>query len=280
MIALGPIFNLLAVLGSAILLVNLELDHTTRTFTLLFGWMLVNGYLVFGSLPPQTILYRGTTHTNDGRLFLDTLFYTRLEIETIVDYANLSRNFSEEAQLAVSLITSDLLAKCDTDPATPAYLWFAVLRLSHEKDPRHPEYLVRLVQRSDLPLENKTMAIDQFLTDQLHSGPPPDPALTDRLSTLLLASTDTVTTRGTRGSVLIDLGRIEEGKAMLHEVLEKTSNDIDRTYSHIFLALAAKHEGNLELAREHAQTAAKIDPHSLALPRVSNLLSSPVTART
>ncbi len=49
MIALGPIFNLLAVLGSAILLVNLELDHTTRTFTLLFGWMLVNGCLVLGA---------------------------------------------------------------------------------------------------------------------------------------------------------------------------------------------------------------------------------------
>jgi hypothetical protein len=56
-------------------------------------------------------------------------------------------------------------------------------------------------------------------------------------------------------------------------VLEKTTSTIDKTYANIFLALAEKQQGNLNLAREHAEKAAQLDPNCPALKRVSDLLS-------
>jgi len=96
----------------------------------------------------------------------------------------------------------------------------------------------------------------------------------DELSLELLeADPANISIRGTRASVLVDLGRIDEGNAMLKEVLEKTTSTIDKTYANIFLALAEKQRGKLESAHEYARNAAKTDPGCPALKRVSDLLS-------
>jgi predicted Zn-dependent protease len=91
---------------------------------------------------------------------------------------------------------------------------------------------------------------------------------------LLKANPESISVKGTRASVLIDLGRLEEGQAMLNEVLEKTEATIDKTYANIFLALGAKQQGKLDLSREYAEKAAKIDPTCPALKRVSDFLPS------
>jgi hypothetical protein len=141
-------------------------------------------------------------------------------------------------------------------------------------DPRLGDCLWKLAALPDVPPHVASELIDNFITNQLSVGPPFQPETTDALSAKLLDLEDSITNRGTRGSILVDLGRIEEGRMMLKEVLIKTTSRIDKIYVHIFLALAAKAEGNLALAREHAEKAAKIDPTCPALKRVSDLLSN------
>ena len=59
---------------------------------------------------------------------------------------------------------------------------------------------------------------------------------------------------------MIDLDRIEEGKVLLKDVLAKTDSTLDQVYAHVFLALGAKAEGNLTLAREHAEGSSENRP--------------------
>jgi len=61
---------------------------------------------------------------------------------------------------------------------------------------------------------------------------------------------------------------------MLEDVLVKTTSNIDKTHANIFLALAEKRRGRLDLARERAASAAKLDPTCPALNRVSDLLAT------
>jgi predicted Zn-dependent protease len=95
----------------------------------------------------------------------------------------------------------------------------------------------------------------------------------DQLSQeLIAANPGNISVMGTRGSILVDIGQIDEGKAMLIQVLEKTESLFDKSYTNIFLALAEKKQGNLEMARDYAERSAKLGPNCLALKRVSDLL--------
>ncbi len=69
---------------------------------------------------------------------------------------------------------------------------------------------------------------------------------------LLDALDNSVTCLGTRGSVLIDIGRIKEGRAILEEVLAKTESTIDKCYSHVVLAQAEEKGGNRKRATQLA----------------------------
>jgi hypothetical protein len=74
---------------------------------------------------------------------------------------------------------------------------------------------------------------------------------------LELAPSD-VTLKGTRGGVLVELGRIAEGKALLEECLDHSQSATDRAISASFLALAALREGNRERAEELQAQAERI----------------------
>lgn len=60
---------------------------------------------------------------------------------------------------------------------------------------------------------------------------------------------------GTRGAVLVETGRIEEGEAILQDVIAKSADDIDHGHAHFFLALAARARGDHPAAISAARRA-------------------------
>jgi tetratricopeptide (TPR) repeat protein len=165
------------------------------------------------------------------------------------------------------------LERADAAPDNMQALSTAACYLEAAHDPRTLIYYKRLLQCPLTP-EDRMQFLDRYLTCclQLDAVLQNSEEMERLSSELMSGNPGSISVMGTRGSILIDLGRIDEGKAMLKEVLAKTESLIDKVYSNIFLALAEKQQGNLELARENAARAAKLDPECTALKRVSDLL--------
>ena len=115
---------------------------------------------------------------------------------------------------------------------------------------------------------------DSFVTTVLLYGWEPLLPLADAYSAQLLESSpDSITYKGSRGSVLIDLGKLHEGKALLEEVFTKSKAKHDRCIAAAFLAIAEYRLDNIASAEAWLEKAAEIDPESHAVTRARNDLS-------
>lgn len=92
----------------------------------------------------------------------------------------------------------------------------------------------------------------------------------DRWSRQALAiQPDSLTLRGTRGAILIEQGRFDEGEHLLQEVLAKSEADIDQGICSFFLALAARQRGDRRTALRLARRAVRIHPVAWLQQRVA-----------
>lgn len=69
-----------------------------------------------------------------------------------------------------------------------------------------------------------------------------------------------VTIQGTRGSVLAELGRLDEAEALLGPVFENATPGINRAYSALYLAVICMRRGQTDKAREFAREARRNEP--------------------
>jgi len=268
MIACGPLTNLALLVAG--LLLGFFGERSLLPFAL--GWCLAQASLCFISIFPHMARFPDQQRPNDGLLFWQTLQISDSDVEQQILAGRIARQFGEFEAMARCLTLEELTEQHNADPANVSVLWHLAYRLAEVHDPRSAPYFGKLVADPDLPEALLPDAIDTFLTLQLHVGPPADPNAADLLSQRLLTMTDTISTRGTRGSVLVDIGRSEEGKQLLNEVLTKTTSKLDKTYANAFLSLAAQSEGNLTAARDYAWAAREADPGSPVLARVADLL--------
>jgi Tfp pilus assembly protein PilF len=102
---------------------------------------------------------------------------------------------------------------------------------------------------SDIP--RFVRVLDSFACVPLYYHSPELLPLADECSKRALElSPSELTLKGTRGGVLVELGRIAEGTALLQECLEQSRSANDQAISASFLALAALREGNRERAHQ------------------------------
>jgi hypothetical protein len=78
-----------------------------------------------------------------------------------------------------------------------------------------------------------------------------------------------LTLQGTRGSILVELGRLGEGKKMLEDVYARSKAVHDRGICALYLGLAAKSEGKQDEARAWGQRAKKLCPEEWLMRRVN-----------
>jgi tetratricopeptide (TPR) repeat protein len=244
-------------------------------FPFLVGWTLPCLLSLPGILLPDHYEYAGRKMETDAMHLLTILRMTDAEMAKKISDAQTRLSISDEIDPS-TLSLEEAVTRADAAPDNPLALSTAAHFLRGANDPRALVYLEKLVNLNLAPAK-RIYFLDLYLTCALEiNAVSLHPEEMEKLSRELVASDpDNISKRGTLGSILVDLGRIEEGKALLHEVLIKTTSTIDKTYSYVFLALAAKQEGNLELARDHAQKAVGINSASPALKRVSDLLSPP-----
>jgi hypothetical protein len=69
-----------------------------------------------------------------------------------------------------------------------------------------------------------------------------------------------VTVRGTRGSVLVELGRVDEAEALLLPVFESSTKGVNRGFSALYLAIIARRRGQTQEAVRLAKEARRYQP--------------------
>lgn len=126
------------------------------------------------------------------------------------------------------------------------------------------------------PLVAATRAhyIDHLITLFLNYGIAEWASEIDRWSyDALLASPNSVTLRGTRGSVLAELGRNAEARRLLDEVLAETESTTDQVFCHTYLAWLDAQEGKQDSAQKHLETAKALTLPMPALDRIEKKIA-------
>jgi tetratricopeptide (TPR) repeat protein len=70
---------------------------------------------------------------------------------------------------------------------------------------------------------------------------------------------------GTRGAVLVEMGRLEEGIGLLKEALSKQKDAFGKAADAYHLAVGERRRGNAEESRRYLELARKYDPHHFLL---------------
>jgi tetratricopeptide (TPR) repeat protein len=83
---------------------------------------------------------------------------------------------------------------------------------------------------------------------------------------------DAITLKGTRGSILIELGRIDEGMVMLREVTKRSECKIDQTIGSAYLAKAYAAKGDFTEAQRWIEKAYAIDSEHPLVKRIAGEL--------
>jgi hypothetical protein len=114
---------------------------------------------------------------------------------------------------------------------------------------------------------------DLFVTATILYGWKDHLPLADAYSADLLANDpNEITFKGSRGSVLVDLGKFDEGKPLLQEVFSISKSEVDRVISAAFIAIAEHNLGHPESAANWLKEATSINPSSPATQRARGVL--------
>ena len=76
--------------------------------------------------------------------------------------------------------------------------------------------------------------------------------------------------QGTRGCILVELGRIEEGLALIQDAVDRSEEPRDKAFGACYIAIAEKRRGNLVLSRTYFEAARALDPDCLLLERAAD----------
>jgi predicted Zn-dependent protease len=76
----------------------------------------------------------------------------------------------------------------------------------------------------------------------------------------LEAAPDRIALRGTKGSLLVELGRVEEGVSILEEVYKGSRSEMDQGIAALYLAIAAQNSGDTKGARRWTRRARWLHP--------------------
>lgn len=237
------------VLGNLTLLAGLLLFLAAVPVTLpvqdaLAGVAIAQLSMIAGTLVPTRCKVKGVIYPSDGRQLIDIARERRIDPPS-----------------PVALVMTEMLRPYfnGREPVLPAPEVIARI-WRHFGDPERwtrPDIrrdtdagLARELQLGGLPHEVELLVLDAVMTNALLFG---DSELRSRLDEwsrrALELGPDVPTIRGSYGSVLVELGRNEEGKAVLEPVVAADGSDMDRVLSRTFLARAEHRLGDSARAR-------------------------------
>jgi len=219
------------------------------------------------NLWPRKSLPDAPSVGSDGWQLMRTPFLKEVEIEE-----SLASTYVQEARFAVLREKSD-------DPLTYLNLglrqfpshWLlhcncGACYLAQHNYPEAVDQFTKALESPLVPVAIQTRILDQLACIPLFSRETEFLQQADEWSRRALEIDPlSLTLKATRGSVLIDLGKIEEGRVLLEDVLQNSAVVSDRYVCACFLALAASKMGELLRASRMVHVARHMDVKSVLL---------------
>jgi len=229
--------------------------------------VLVQLFMIVGNLVPFRAKVGGARVPTDGLRLLRLLWRSQDDAAPFrAAYATRLRNYSN----------GDLQFTMTSDSWRILYNMAGFDSATDENSRRlFREALLRVLKSGDLLREERLVVLDDLVTYGVVSSDPAVRCHLDEWSLQALAlGPELPTLLGSRGAVLIELGRYEAGKALLEPLVATYRGEsFDSLMTQAFLARAEHALGNPEVARRLAD-AARSDANALeAAPRIMAMLS-------
>ncbi|HTH50235.1 MAG TPA: site-2 protease family protein [Candidatus Limnocylindria bacterium] len=143
------------------------------------------------------------------------------------------------------------------------------------------EEQLKLLARNDLPTESRayllnSIAYTDAILDREELLPEADRCSLEAMPSLGWHAG----VKGTRGTVLMLLGRMDEGMPLLRESLEQTEEPEGKAENSCWLAMGYARLGELTEARKHVEEARRLAPDCILLARAEREVSLSVQLRT
>jgi Zn-dependent protease len=244
----GPLANVL-LLAAGVIAIKLRPPGQQWFDFVLFYTVIANLILLVVSLIPRSTFMDGVRCWTDGKQLLE--FFLTPSTTGSADSAK-----------------SKTITVSDDDPLKNWSLTVACV--AAESLLAGYRFMLNNPEASTQP---RTHLLDAFATTVLMFGHTTALPEADRYSRELLdAKPDEWTIKGTRGSVLVELGEIESGFAMLLSVYENSPSTVDKAISAAYLGIAEFKGGNRLQASEWCRSAAAVHPNFPILKRLQELL--------
>jgi len=86
--------------------------------------------------------------------------------------------------------------------------------------------------------------------------------------------------KGTRGSILVALGQIDEGVTLLHEAIDEHEENANKALNACFLAIGFHKAGNSAASRRSIEKARQLDPNCELIPWAVEKSTAPMTSES
>jgi membrane-associated protease RseP (regulator of RpoE activity) len=191
--------------------------------------------LVFGNLLPSELTIYGQKHSNDGKQVLDVL--TKTNEQLIQKKLGFDRYTIHQNDSSIDVFNNDL--------KTLQILYEAQVEFDKRNFNQVIKLLEPIVINDRLIVRDKLYILDTLVSIVIEHEKMEYLQKADTWSAQALAlAGDIKTIQGTRGAILIELGRYSEGKQMLLPLTEAGNDLIDIVYSCCYIAKADYFLGN------------------------------------
>ena len=265
----GPIANGLLIVGAAA--ACQAVPAQSRLQLILMGVLFGNITILASSLFPRNLLLDNTRVPSDGLLLLTIPFMSRRSIKdwhaTTYWYEALEALQRDDVQVAERWLAKG-------KEIYPDSLWAALVEgsiLSHQhkyaeaRDLHHSA-----LSQPDLPAEFRAHLWNNIAWQDIMLADATLLAEADRFSQQALQEAPWLPyVRGTRGSVLIDLRRVEEGVLLVKQAFRENFEPKLKALNACYLALALARQGKLPQAHDYIAAAESFDPACPLLERTA-----------
>ncbi|WP_016876243.1 M50 family metallopeptidase [Chlorogloeopsis fritschii PCC 9212] len=215
---------------------------------------------IFNILPLEARQY-GITVGSDGKQVIDAL--TKSNQQFIQKLLGLSRYASKQDNSSENFFNNDLKSL--------QILFKAQAQINRQNFDDAIELLELLLNNPDFIQRDKVYIIDILASIVINHGEKKYLQQANKWSEqALLLANDIKTVRGTRGSILVELGRYNEGKEMLLPLTEAGNDTIDIAISCCYIAKADYFLGNEEQVKTWLK---KAEQNSAGSPTLHQIIS-------
>ncbi len=270
-VAAGPMTNAVA-LVAVLWLIGMSREHAVLCWALA-AFVFANIFKLAVGLFPRMVWMPGGRTPNDGLLLLRIFFMPDTALaawhsSTLVQESLLSlargRISDAEARLAVVKATYP-------NDASPEFIEPAIFSEQRRYREAREAYL-RLLDKSDLSAAQKPVIQNNIAWADLMIGDESLLGEADRLSQAAIEEIpERPYVRGTRGSVLIELGQIEAGIPLLLQAMRENRRE-NSALNACYLAIAEGKRGNYRSAQQYLATAKRRDTDCPLLDRATSAL--------